>query len=100
MSGRIEVIGLGAGDLEQLSLGIYRKLTSHVGKVFVRTLDHPVIPKLMDEGVSFQSFDALYEASEQFETVYENIATTLLKAAQNESVLRSEERRVGKGGMC
>lgn len=87
MSGRIEVIGLGAGDLEQLSLGIYRKLTSHVGKVFVRTLDHPVIPKLMDEDVSFQSFDALYEASEQFETVYENITTTLLGAAQNESVL-------------
>lgn len=87
MGKRIEVIGLGAGDLEQLSLGVYRKLKNHTGKVFVRTLDHPVIPELIEEGVVFQSFDALYEAAEQFEIVYENIKTRLLEAAQNETVL-------------
>lgn len=87
MSERIEVIGLGAGDLEQMPLGVYRKLTDYQGEVFVRTLDHPVIEALYGEGVEFHSFDALYEESEQFKNVYEKIAAILLQAAQEGPVL-------------
>src|SRR5699024_3966982 len=81
MKNSIEVIGLGAGDLEQLPLGMYRKLTQHQGKVYVRTLDHPVVEALQQEGVVFHSFDSLYEEAEQFQTVYENITDVLLQAA-------------------
>lgn len=87
MSGRIEVVGLGAGDIEQLSLGVYRKLTNNNRKMYARTLDHPVITELMASGVEFVGFDALYEASEQFASVYENITTTLLEAAKEESIV-------------
>lgn len=87
MKNSIEVIGLGAGDLEQLPLGMYRKLTQHQGKVYVRTLDHPVVEALQQEGVVFHSFDSLYEEAEQFQTVYENITDVLLQAATTQPIL-------------
>lgn len=87
MKERIDVIGLGAGDLEQLPLGVYRKLKHHQGKVYVRTLDHPVIEALQTEGVDFHSFDHLYEKTDQFKAVYENITETLLQAAKEQPVL-------------
>lgn len=87
MSGKIEIVGLGAGDLEQLPLGVYRKLTTQTGKVFLRTVDHPVVKELQQDGMEFISLDALYEESEQFATVYHNIVTTLLEAAKENDVL-------------
>ncbi|GGP11576.1 nucleoside triphosphate pyrophosphohydrolase [Oceanobacillus neutriphilus] len=79
---QIEVIGLGAGDLEQLPLGIYRKLIKTQQPVYARTLDHPVIKALEAEGVSFISFDQLYEEEEQFGMVYERITEKLIEAAK------------------
>src|SRR5699024_12747894 len=87
MSGRIEVIGLGAGDIEQLPLGIYRNLKHYKGKIYTRTLDHPVIRELGNDGIAFESFDLLYEQSDDFKTVYTNITTTLLSAAQDAHII-------------
>ncbi|UOQ83858.1 nucleoside triphosphate pyrophosphohydrolase [Gracilibacillus salinarum] len=77
----IEVIGLGAGDINQLPLGIYRKLTNSEINCYVRTIDHPVIDSLREEAVSFQSFDTVYEKYDQFEAVYKEIASTLKEKA-------------------
>ncbi|SES40817.1 nucleoside triphosphate pyrophosphohydrolase [Salipaludibacillus aurantiacus] len=77
MTPAIHIIGLGAGDLAQLPLGIYRKLQAS-GEVFVRTEKHPVIQELIEEGMTFQSFDFVYEAHEQFEDVYREIVQKLL----------------------
>lgn len=82
----ITIIGLGAGDLDQLPLGIYKKLTQ-VQQCFLRTIDHPVIEELKAEGIRFTAFDWIYEKHDQFEAVYEEIAETLLQAALNQSVL-------------
>lgn len=82
----ITIIGLGAGDLDQLPLGIYKKLTQ-TEQCFVRTMDHPVIGDLKKEGVNFTAFDEIYEKHDQFEAVYEEIAGTLLQEALNRSVL-------------
>lgn len=87
MNNTIEVIGLGAGDLNQLPLGIYKRLTSLSGTVFVRTKDHPVIKQLEEEGVTFESFDSYYEREDQFAQVYENIVTTLLEQAKEGSIV-------------
>lgn len=84
---KITVIGLGAGDLEQLPLGVYRKLINANDPVFVRTIDHPVIKALETEGVSFRGFDDYYEQEDQFESVYERIAQTLLKEARDTSLI-------------
>ncbi len=87
MANEIEVIGLGAGDLDQLSLGIYRKLKYSETTILVRTKDHPVVKSLEQEGVTFESFDDYYEREEQFENVYHQIVETLIKKAQEKSII-------------
>ena len=89
MKHRIEVIGLGAGEIEQLPLGIYRKLTNMNHVLFTRTLDHPVIQSLSEEGVTFSSFDYLYEREKEFESVYQEIVKVLLETAQDKDVYYS-----------
>jgi tetrapyrrole methylase family protein/MazG family protein len=83
---KIEIVGLGAGDLEQLPVGVYKKLL-HAPQLFLRTKEHPVISELEKEGLSYTSFDSVYEKYDQFEAVYEEIARTLLNLAQTEAVI-------------
>ncbi|AOM84617.1 bifunctional methyltransferase/pyrophosphohydrolase YabN [Salisediminibacterium beveridgei] len=78
--GSIKILGLGPGELEQLSLGIYRELTQ-AKTVWIRTLDHPLVTKLADEGVNFISFDHVYEEESNFSEVYERITERLLEEA-------------------
>lgn len=92
MSGGIEVshikvVGLGAGDIEQLSVGVYRLLKEAAAPVYVRTVDHPVIKTLQAEGLDFIAFDDVYEANEDFETVYERIVAQLMEAAECEPII-------------
>jgi len=87
MTYKIEVAGLGAGDIEQLPLGIYRKLLKAGKAVYARTLDHPVIETLMEEGVTFTSFDEYYEEEKGFEEVYQRIAKKLVELAETEDIL-------------
>jgi tetrapyrrole methylase family protein / MazG family protein len=83
---KIEILGLGAGDLEQLPLGVYKKLLN-TKEVFLRTKEHPVVPDLEKEGLTYISFDETYEKYDQFEQVYEEIAQTLLNKADRETVV-------------
>ncbi|SEU06468.1 tetrapyrrole methylase family protein / MazG family protein [Salinibacillus kushneri] len=83
----ITVVGLGAGDIDQMPLGVYRKFLSADSKIYTRTMDHPVIKSLEKEGVQFQSFDEVYEKHQTFEPVYQEIANQLLKAAEHSPVL-------------
>ncbi|OZU89532.1 nucleoside triphosphate pyrophosphohydrolase [Virgibacillus indicus] len=87
MNHKIEIIGLGAGDINQLALGIYKKLIGVKGVIYTRTLDHPVVQTLVEEGVRFEAFDAHYEEHDQFEDVYQSIVETLLTKAENEPVI-------------
>ncbi|MED4224067.1 nucleoside triphosphate pyrophosphohydrolase [Neobacillus cucumis] len=83
---QIEVLGLGAGDLEQLPVGVYKKL-KQTNRLFLRTKEHPVVSELENEGLTYVSFDAVYEKHDRFDVVYEEIAQTLLKEAQTESII-------------
>ncbi|QTN01269.1 nucleoside triphosphate pyrophosphohydrolase [Sediminibacillus dalangtanensis] len=87
MANNVEIIGLGAGDINQLPLGIYRKLIDHKEQIYVRTLDHPVIEHLKQEGVTFASFDEIYEKNQEFSSVYEEIAALLADAAVKHDVI-------------
>jgi len=87
MSGKIEVIGLGAGNMNQLPLGIYKKLTRTKDIIMTRTIDHPVITSLKEEGVQFESYDEVYQDKKRFTEVYEEIVDDLLKKAQSQSIV-------------
>lgn len=75
------MIGLGAGDLAQLPLGVYKQL-KEAQNIFLRTKEHPVIQELEKEGMIYQSFDGIYEKNDTFEKVYEEICDTLLNKAE------------------
>lgn len=82
----ITIIGLGASDLDQLPLGIYKKL-KRAEHLYVRTEQHPVLQELKTEGLTWTSFDAIYEKNERFETVYEEIVEELLRLASVNSII-------------
>ncbi|WP_227939122.1 nucleoside triphosphate pyrophosphohydrolase [Alkalihalobacillus deserti] len=82
---KITVLGLGAGDLEQMPLGIYRHLLKQKN-VYIRTEDHPAVQELKEEGVSFRSFDSTYEEHDEFESVYQSIVNQLLEEATEKDV--------------
>lgn len=85
--GIIQICGLGGGGLDQLSVGLYRKISQYDGTVYVRTEDHPVIEELKNEGVVFQSFDHFYTAHDNFQDVYQAIKVELMTLAENADVL-------------
>lgn len=82
---KITVVGLGAGDLEQLSLGTYR-LLQRTNQIWARTDQHPVIEELRAEGVQIDSFDSIYEANDAFEDVYEEIVNKLIQYSADQPI--------------
>ncbi|MFC4355805.1 nucleoside triphosphate pyrophosphohydrolase [Chryseomicrobium palamuruense] len=78
----ITIVGLGAAELDQLPLGIYKFLKARP-ELYVRTDDHPVLAELADEGVTYTSFDDVYEKHDDFQQVYREIADTLLRLADD-----------------
>ncbi|WP_232699026.1 nucleoside triphosphate pyrophosphohydrolase [Brevibacillus daliensis] len=77
----ISILGLGAGNLDQMPLGIYKKM-KQAEHLYVRTADHPVLEELLSEGVSFTAFDSVYEAHDTFEEVYRHITDQLMGLAK------------------
>ncbi|ALC83276.1 MULTISPECIES: bifunctional methyltransferase/pyrophosphohydrolase YabN [Bacillus] len=86
MAGKISVIGLGAGDLDQMPLGVYKRLTD-AETVYVRTFDHPVVKELEKEHSTWMSFDNVYKKHENFDDVYIEICETLLAEAKDKEVV-------------
>lgn len=78
----IHILGLGAGDLDQMPLGVYRTLKA-ADPLYLRTADHPVVQELQNEGLRYESFDAIYEKHDEFAPVYREIAETLIAHAEN-----------------
>jgi tetrapyrrole methylase family protein/MazG family protein len=83
---KIVVVGLGAGDEESLSLGVLRLLKGE-NPVFLRTRQIPVAGWLSQQGISFATFDDVYESNHDFDTVYDQIAGRLLQAAKKNSTV-------------
>lgn len=86
MGKKIEIFGLGAGTLDQLPYGVYKKLLKSK-HVYLRTKEHPVVAELALEGLTYSSFDSIYEKHDQFEQVYHEIVDTLWQKASQEDVL-------------
>lgn len=74
----ITIVGLGAGDLNQLTIGVYETLkqTNHL---FLRTKEHPVVAALKKDHIDYESFDEIYEQYDQFAEVYDAIVQQLFQ---------------------
>ncbi|WP_347548141.1 nucleoside triphosphate pyrophosphohydrolase [Pseudalkalibacillus hwajinpoensis] len=86
MKHAITIVGTGAGDLSQLSLGSYRTLHS-AERLFVRTMDHPVLRELRKDGLKMTAFDDVYENKESFEDTYRTIVDRLFQEADKGSIV-------------
>lgn len=85
MQGKITVVGLGSGDEQQISLGVWRTI-EQAKRLYLRTADHPVVVTLLDEQqVRYETFDHIYEAKATFPEVYDAIANELIALALNTS---------------
>jgi tetrapyrrole methylase family protein / MazG family protein len=82
---QLTIIGLGAGDLDQLSLGTYRKLKK-ANFIIARTDQHPAVKELRAEGIEISSCDEIYEKHDSFQFVYEEIVERLLRLCIEQSV--------------
>lgn len=82
----IEVVGLGAGGLDLMPRGVYRRLRA-ADRLFLRTAEHPAAAELRAEGITFVAFDSLYRQHDTFEAVYEAICHRLLDEARRGDVL-------------
>ncbi|CAM3959672.1 nucleoside triphosphate pyrophosphohydrolase [Cohnella lubricantis] len=80
MPSSITIVGLGSGGEDQLTLGILKTLEQAELR-FARTAEHPAIADLARRGIVFEPFDAIYEAMDDFEQVYEAIADKLIGIA-------------------
>src|SRR5699024_10310641 len=83
---KIEIIGLGTSDLDQMPLGVWKRLRS-ADKIYLRTDAHPAVKELESEGVATVSFDQLSGAHETFQATYTAIADTLGDAARAHAVI-------------
>ena len=79
----IKIIGLGAGDLNQLPYGIYQLLTTAT-HVYLRTKEHPVVAQLQ---LNYSSFDDIYTQHDTFEAVYDEITKILLAASEKQDII-------------
>jgi tetrapyrrole methylase family protein/MazG family protein len=80
-SSKLTIVGLGSGDVNQLPLGVWRKI-QRAAILYLRTEHHPVVSLLKEEGVVYESFDRLYEQKDTFPEVYTAICEELMKQVQ------------------
>lgn len=81
MAGSITVVGLGSGDERQLTLGVWSVL-QEAEEIWLRTVDHPVVNWLSEQGLKMQSFDQYYEQHREFNDVYVAIVDALMAQAK------------------
>ncbi|WP_219834721.1 nucleoside triphosphate pyrophosphohydrolase [Paenibacillus sp. R14(2021)] len=86
MQPTITVVGLGSGDENQLTLGVWRKLQEAEHR-YVRTDKHPMMRLFSDNELAYETFDSLYEQMDSFPDVYEAIASSLIEQAAAKKAL-------------
>ncbi|WP_317316018.1 SAM-dependent methyltransferase [Peptostreptococcus russellii] len=79
----ITIVGLGAGDITQISFSAVEKLKSNL-PIYLRTEKHPVVEKL---DIEYKSFDSYYEEYENFEQVYSKIANEIVNLGEKEDLI-------------
>lgn len=83
----ITIVGLGPGSFKHITLETW-ELLSNAGTLILRTAKHPCIEKLTAQGIGFTSFDHLYEQANDFSSLYEEIAQSVIaRARQGEEIV-------------
>jgi tetrapyrrole methylase family protein/MazG family protein len=79
-AGRVVVVGLGPAGADLL-LPAARHAIERIPYRFVRTARHPAVDDLAREGMTFRSFDHVYDEAATIDSVYPAIVDALVEAA-------------------
>src|SRR5437588_11038500 len=87
MAASITIVGLGPGEWHDLTLQAYTILARAAAEgqtVYFRTLIHPTVERLRAEitGLRCESFDHYYDESQNWETLYQQIAEEVCTLAE------------------
>lgn len=77
----ITIAGLGPGSFQHITLETWELLVN-AGTLLLRTAKHPCVEVLKTRGISFASFDHLYEQAENFGDLYREIAAAVVDQAR------------------
>lgn len=80
MADRIVAVGLGPAGADHL-LPVARAALESSSHRYARTLRHPAVAELVAAGVTFTSFDDVYDTAADLESAYAEIAARLVAAA-------------------
>ena len=69
----IDIVGLGPGAREDITLSCIN-IMRNANNVYLRTCKHPNVGFLKEQGISFKTFDQVYDEGDSFDQVYETIA--------------------------
>lgn len=81
----IQIIGLGAGSVDDLTLKAHKALNENI-PTFTRTDRHPIIKELKEK-FDIKSFDDFFEKYETFDEVYEKITDNILELVEKHSII-------------
>ncbi len=82
----LTVVGLGPAGANYL-LAAARDALESASVRFVRTRRHPTVAELEADGMTFQSFDDVYDAAPDLESAYARMVDTLVAAAAQDGVV-------------
>lgn len=84
--GTLFVVGLGPGDAGHITQEGWSYLSSDK-PLYLRTAIHPTVDFLQAQGLTFTSFDYLYEEKADFEEIYQTIAHKLIALSEREDIV-------------
>lgn len=79
---KINVIGLGPGSIDQLTMGAVKSISGS-NKKYLRTNNHPTVEYFHEKNIEYTCFDEFYEHEDNFNELYGKISETLIKAAKD-----------------
>jgi len=81
----IRIVGLGPGVIGQLPLENH-KILQEADNLWLRTEQHPVVKELISQGLHFNSFDKMYDKTDDFSELYTRIAEEIKKQNEERNV--------------
>ncbi|QSX05056.1 nucleotide pyrophosphohydrolase [Sedimentibacter sp. zth1] len=74
----INIIGLGTGELEDLSVKAYNTLKSNI-PTFLRTERHSITKEMLKNGIKYETFDNFFVEFVDFNEIYEKIVEKVVE---------------------
>ena len=81
----ITIAGIGFGEKNAVTIEAIKAM-KEADKVVLRTVHHPSVDLLREEGIDFEALDYMYETIDDFEELYQSIADYVFDQAKEKNI--------------